>query len=272
MLDPTRAVSTSTRHNPSKFDDRSMSNAPYNAIAHTHHFEAPTFMNWFDPRHPLTQRSLPACKRTYFVCSWMLKGSREKGSRRRSYPRPNAPAASLAPLASDLVFEHPSRTCSVPMRIRISSRVRLGTRAALPDSEYFQSVNQCHPESNGWEHADRNPIRPPLSIAACANSTLASGIWPSGPLSYRRHLTARARAGLLQQHDTESDLLSDYRARHHNLHAVDGAPSLYRRPAYATPSLPLRSSAPIVPDDTTAVLPDVTDATAPMPPCPSTLA
>ncbi|KAJ7938611.1 hypothetical protein B0H13DRAFT_2563147 [Mycena leptocephala] len=212
MLDPTRAVSTSTRHNPFKFDDRSMSNAPYNAIAHAHRFEAPTFTNWVDPGHPLTQRSLPACKRTYFACSWMLTGSRGKGSRHRSYPRPNAPDAcvpigphrsvtstSLAPQANDLVFEDHSRTCSAQMRIRISSRVRLGTRAALPDSEYLQSVNQRHSESNGRECADRNPIRPPFSIAACANSTLASGIWPPCALvpfrNARRSLTPCRNVG-----------------------------------------------------------------------------
>ncbi|KAJ7820872.1 hypothetical protein B0H14DRAFT_1341136 [Mycena olivaceomarginata] len=40
MLDPVRAVPTSTRHNPFEFDDRSMSNAPYNAIARAHRFAA----------------------------------------------------------------------------------------------------------------------------------------------------------------------------------------------------------------------------------------
>ncbi|KAJ7437170.1 hypothetical protein FB451DRAFT_1416985 [Mycena latifolia] len=49
MLDTTRAVSTSTRHNAFKFDDHSISNAPYNAIAHAYRFDAPTFMNWLDP-------------------------------------------------------------------------------------------------------------------------------------------------------------------------------------------------------------------------------
>ncbi|KAJ7482520.1 hypothetical protein FB451DRAFT_1170385 [Mycena latifolia] len=93
MLDTTRAVSTSTCHNAFKFDDRSISNAPYNAIAHAYRFDAPTFMNWLDSGHPLTQRYLPACKRTYFAWSWMLKRSRETGSRRRSYPCPNAPDA-----------------------------------------------------------------------------------------------------------------------------------------------------------------------------------
>ncbi|KAJ7794934.1 hypothetical protein B0H14DRAFT_3888538 [Mycena olivaceomarginata] len=44
------------------------------------------------------------------------------------------------PRATMWVFGHPGRTCSAQMRIRISSRVRLGTRAALPDSEYLQSV------------------------------------------------------------------------------------------------------------------------------------
>ncbi|KAJ7897515.1 hypothetical protein B0H13DRAFT_2664696 [Mycena leptocephala] len=38
-------------------------------------------------------------------------------------------------LTDDLVFEHPSRTCSAQMRIRISSRVR---RAVLPDREYLR--------------------------------------------------------------------------------------------------------------------------------------
>jgi hypothetical protein len=42
------------------------------------------------------------------------------------------------PCAADrrFVIEHPSRTCSAQMRIRIPSRVRLGTRAAPPDREY----------------------------------------------------------------------------------------------------------------------------------------
>jgi hypothetical protein len=97
ILDTTRAVSACTRHNPFEFDDCGISNALYNAIARAHRFEHPTFMNWLDPRcvcffyrffcfiliqssfspwyrYPLTQRSLPFCKRTYFARGWMLKG------------------------------------------------------------------------------------------------------------------------------------------------------------------------------------------------------
>ncbi|KAJ7812805.1 hypothetical protein B0H14DRAFT_3478572 [Mycena olivaceomarginata] len=44
--------------------------------------------------------------------------------------------ASLSLPTDDLVPERPSRTCSAQMRIRISSRVRLGARAAPPDREY----------------------------------------------------------------------------------------------------------------------------------------
>ncbi|KAJ7847581.1 hypothetical protein B0H14DRAFT_3453666 [Mycena olivaceomarginata] len=106
LLDTTRAVPTSTRHNPFKFDDRSMSNAPYDVLAHAHRFEPTTFLNWLDPR------SLPAYKRTYLARSWMLKGPRGKGSQRRSYPRcarlhiaaslQGCAAASVALLTDDL--------------------------------------------------------------------------------------------------------------------------------------------------------------------------
>ncbi|KAF8191839.1 hypothetical protein K438DRAFT_1970219 [Mycena galopus ATCC 62051] len=106
---------------------------------------------------------------------WTLNGSREKGSRLPTHPMrasllvPIAAslrccaAASPAPQANDLVFEHPSRTCSAQMRIRISSQARLGTRAALPDSEYracskIQFVNQRHLQSNGWELGTANAV------------------------------------------------------------------------------------------------------------------
>ncbi|KAJ7795657.1 hypothetical protein B0H14DRAFT_3888104 [Mycena olivaceomarginata] len=56
----------------------------------------------------------------------------------RTMPSPTRIAS--RPRATMWVFEYPGRTCSAQMRIRISSRVRLGTRAALPDSEYLQSV------------------------------------------------------------------------------------------------------------------------------------
>ncbi|KAJ6563127.1 hypothetical protein DFH09DRAFT_1364240 [Mycena vulgaris] len=223
MLDTTRAVSTSTRHNPFKFDDRSMSNAPYNVIAHAHRFKAPTFMNWLDPSHPLTLRSLPACKRTYFACSWMLKGSKEKGSRRRSYPRPNGAdacvpiAASLAPLANDLVFEHPSRTCSAQMRIRISSRVRLGIRAALPDSQYLQSTALFHRSMCEFDACERDMAIPPAHTPFVSPPPVRPSLLPAWPERRVRHALRlpalpAARAGLLQQHDTERDLLSDYEA------------------------------------------------------------
>ncbi|KAJ7302205.1 hypothetical protein DFH08DRAFT_905756 [Mycena albidolilacea] len=45
-------------------------------------------------------------------------------------------ATSLALPTKVLVFDHPSRTCSAQMRIRILSRVRLGTRTALLDRGY----------------------------------------------------------------------------------------------------------------------------------------
>ncbi|KAJ7780387.1 hypothetical protein B0H14DRAFT_3586237 [Mycena olivaceomarginata] len=45
--------------------------------------------------------------------------------------------ASLVLLADALVSEHPSHTCSVQMRIRISSWVRLGARAVPPGRKYY---------------------------------------------------------------------------------------------------------------------------------------
>ncbi|KAF8132138.1 hypothetical protein K438DRAFT_1998695 [Mycena galopus ATCC 62051] len=49
----------------------------------------------------------------------------------------------------------------------IASIVRLGSPPLK-----VQSVKQRHPESNGRERADRNTIRPPRPVAACADSTL----------------------------------------------------------------------------------------------------
>jgi hypothetical protein len=45
-------------NNPFKFDDRSMSNAPYDAIAHSHRFELP---NWLDPNGFFASFSFNLC-------------------------------------------------------------------------------------------------------------------------------------------------------------------------------------------------------------------
>ncbi|KAJ7210624.1 hypothetical protein C8J57DRAFT_1257189 [Mycena rebaudengoi] len=176
MLDTTRAVSPSTRHSPFKLDDRSIPAHRMIAIARAHRMEPPTCMIWLDPGPPLTQHSISACKRTYLARGRMLKESKEKQSASaRPYLRPNAPYARIGPHRS-----FTSTSCSdIPhANPHLVAGVRLGTRAALPVSEYHSPIRQHrHPESNGRERADRIPIRPPLSIAACANSTLASRIW-----------------------------------------------------------------------------------------------
>ncbi|KAJ7801162.1 hypothetical protein B0H14DRAFT_3489928 [Mycena olivaceomarginata] len=133
---------------------------------------------------------------------------------------PRRGSASLAPQPYDMVFERPGGTCFCS--------------DANPHLVAVQSVNRRHPESNGQERTDRNPTRP---LFSSANSTLASGIWPSDPLSYRRCLYARrslpprrsvmyemhcnyqncppAHAGLLQLHDAECDVFSQPRTSYH---------------------------------------------------------
>ncbi|KAJ6569828.1 hypothetical protein DFH09DRAFT_1313622 [Mycena vulgaris] len=75
-----------------------------------------------------------------------LDAEKVEGEQQSALAVPTSQPASLPLLTNDFVFEHPSRTCSVQMRIRISSRVRLGTRAALPDSEYHGPIRQpAHP-------------------------------------------------------------------------------------------------------------------------------
>ncbi|KAJ7724696.1 hypothetical protein B0H14DRAFT_3899976 [Mycena olivaceomarginata] len=85
------------------------------------------------------------------------------------YPLCPCPTKRLRP-------EHHSRTRRCEYASRRGCDLELGLCSQMPT------------------RADRNPIRLPLSIAVCANSTLANGIWPSctrAPLSYRRRLYAR---------------------------------------------------------------------------------
>ncbi|KAJ7901371.1 hypothetical protein B0H13DRAFT_772510 [Mycena leptocephala] len=104
-------------------------------------------------------------------------------------------AASLVLLTNDLVFKHPSRTRFMLMRIRISSQVRLGTRAALSDRVYrvrpvpllYLGLLPPHspirqPVSSRVERAKPRRLQSyqtalsSFCIAASANSTLASRI------------------------------------------------------------------------------------------------
>ncbi|KAJ7363016.1 hypothetical protein DFH08DRAFT_1073858 [Mycena albidolilacea] len=155
------AVLTSTRHHPFSFDDRTMSRAPYNAIAHAHCMEPDL--------HELARSKTPAGPAVDHphrsACNSTQLDAEGIGSRRRSYPHPNAPNAcvsigphrsvTLAPQANDLVFEHPSGTCSAQVRIRCDLELGLPSQIA---SIKIQFVNQRHLESNGQERADRNPI------------------------------------------------------------------------------------------------------------------
>ncbi|KAJ7919420.1 hypothetical protein B0H13DRAFT_2320409 [Mycena leptocephala] len=103
-----------------------MSNAPYDAIAHSHRFEPP---NWLDPRRPLTQRPISphasARRRAVGVDRISVPTMRQM---RASLSVPIAvslrrrAAASLTLLTNDLVFEHPSRTRSMLTRICIASQ------------------------------------------------------------------------------------------------------------------------------------------------------
>jgi hypothetical protein len=84
-------------------------------------------------RYPLFQRSLPACQCTYFACSWMLKGSREKRSRRRSYPRCVTYYLSSFPSANLTGYFFPKSQCAnacVPVGSHCS--VTLTSRIGIP--------------------------------------------------------------------------------------------------------------------------------------------
>ncbi|KAJ7841698.1 hypothetical protein B0H14DRAFT_2782300 [Mycena olivaceomarginata] len=106
----------------------------------------------------------------------------------RSYSRPNTLDAlflvgshcrfafpsrsSITCAADDLVSEHPSRTRSAQMRLCVSSRVRLGARAAPPHREYCRGV-----DANRAGLKSRHAARLAVQLAsntgaiACAMST-----------------------------------------------------------------------------------------------------
>ncbi|KAJ7301286.1 hypothetical protein DFH08DRAFT_104169 [Mycena albidolilacea] len=150
-------------------------------------------------RHPLTQRSISphgsASTSMQLGAEWIEEKAAGVGRIHVPMRPPNAcvpiaphrsvTSASLAPQANDLVFERPGGTCSAQMRIRISSRMRLGTRAVLPFSEYHSPIRRL----------SRTGGNAPTAILSDrpfpSNSTLASGIWPSDPFSDRRCLYAR---------------------------------------------------------------------------------
>ncbi|KAJ6528466.1 hypothetical protein B0H19DRAFT_1385163 [Mycena capillaripes] len=90
----------------------------------------------------------------------------------------------LVLLTKDLVLGHQSRTCAAQMRIRISSTVRLGTRAAL------QSVNQCRPKSNDLDRADHSVLSFVSQHPADARAPFCSArpsFPPRGSLVYDMH-------------------------------------------------------------------------------------
>ncbi|KAJ7889400.1 hypothetical protein B0H13DRAFT_1888022 [Mycena leptocephala] len=130
MLDTTRAVPTCVRHNPFEFDDCGISNALYNAIARAHRFEHPTFMNWLDPVFLLSLVQTPAdpvlCTQLdaerIELPSVVSTSQRARCARPHRFPSQRHFDVVQPLLTDDLVFEHPSRTCSAQMRIRISSR------------------------------------------------------------------------------------------------------------------------------------------------------
>ncbi|KAJ7210244.1 hypothetical protein C8J57DRAFT_1540044 [Mycena rebaudengoi] len=141
MLDTTRAVSPSTRHSPFKLDDRSMSSAPYDAIARAHRMEPPTCMIWLDPGPPLTQHSISRMQ-AHVPCTRpdaeRIEGEEQSASASTVSTSQRALCAHRSPsqLHFDVVQRHPS--CESASRRGCG--LELGLRSQLA-SIIVQSVN-----------------------------------------------------------------------------------------------------------------------------------